>query len=267
MKASDLRKLYLSVIHLYGFVYSKDLFNILKHYNVPYKREQILKDLQKRTLVNSSYYFVQKMKSQYLIIDPLFSDEQFQVTEFQKQEKPFYFPKSYEDLLKYSDPIYKDEEEQISYNDLYRFLKRHMREDDSRLESLVRLIIYSLKYSIGSGFNEVSEILSVFDYHFENEESLMKFASVLQKVNNNLRMPSNNGYTPNELRKLHGSIDSNNTILTIGPNMKKNFLDGVSDPYEYLNSLDDMNLSPSMKESFKQELLDIISEMEKTPKA
>lgn len=46
MKQSDLRKLYLSCINLYGFVLSDDLFEILDHYSISYKKEQILKDLQ-----------------------------------------------------------------------------------------------------------------------------------------------------------------------------------------------------------------------------
>ena len=72
MKESDLRKLYLSAVNLYGFVYSKDIFNILKHYGIEYKKEQILKDLQNRSTKLTRFYCVQKMRSFYLIINPYY---------------------------------------------------------------------------------------------------------------------------------------------------------------------------------------------------
>lgn len=267
MKESDLRKLYLSVVNLYGFVYSKDLFKILNHYEIPYKMDQILKDLQNRTEKMTRFYYVQKMKSSFLIINPRYSNEEFQMLCSQKQNKPMYFPKTYENLLQYSNYAFKDENEKDGFTNLYTFLKRHTNELEPRLETLVDLILISLKESHGNGIQEVFSLFELFNFELPDEKAMEKFLKILQNVSNNLRMPSNNGFTPNELRKMSGPIDLNNVVLTIGPNMKENFLNGTSDPYDYLKELENSNMPQLMKDSFRNELLEIIKEIEKTPKA
>ena len=268
MKESELRKLYLSVVNLYGFVYSKDLFKILNHYEIPYKRDQILKDLQNRSTKLTRFYCVQKMRSFYLIINPYYSNEDYQTLCSHKQGKPMYYPKTYEDLLKYSNYGYKDEKEQEGFRNLYAFLKRHSLNDDSRLEILVDMILSTLKDSLdNNAIHQVFALFDLFGFIAPDEKSLNKFLKVLQEVNNNLRIPSNNGFTPNELRKMSGPIDLNNVVLTMGPNMKENFLNGTSDPYEYLKELENSNMPQLMKDSFRNELLEIIKEIEKTPKA
>lgn len=267
MKQSDLRKLYLSVIRLYGFVFSKDLFKILDHYKIKYKKEQILKDLFIRSTKMTRYYFVQKMRSSYLIIDSRFDNEEFQELCSLKQNKPFYFPKTYENLLQYSDPVFKDEKDKDGFTNLYIFLKRNVSDSENRLEFLVEMILDILKNSRNGGFQEIFSFFEIFGYELKNEKVINKFIKVIQEVSNNLRMPCNNGFTPVELAKMSGPIDINRVALTMGPNMKRNFLNGESNPYEYLKELENCNLPPLMKESFRKELLEIIKEIEKTPKA
>lgn len=264
MKESDLRKLYLSVVNLYGFVFSKDLFEILKHYKIPYKKEQILKDLRVRSTKMTKYYYVQKMGSSFLIINPTYSNEDFQMLCSHKQGKPMYFPKTYDDLLKYSNHAYKDENEEDAFQNLYTFLKRHTKENEPRLETFVDLILISLKQSLNNGIQAVFTLFEIFNFEIPNEKFLTKFIKILQDANSNLRIASNNGFTPNELRKKYGSIDMNNIILTMGPNMRENFLNGTINPYEYLKELENSNMPQLMKDSFRNELLDIIKEIGKT---
>lgn len=267
MKESELRKLYLSLVHLYGFVFTQDIYMVLDHYGVKYTKSQIVNDLKKRSQRMTQSYYVYKLKyNYYLVIDPIIDIEDVSKIQKEKVCKPFYFPKTYEDLLKYEDLTYKDENDQRCYNDLYNVLRRYLDFEDTKLEMFVELLIVILKYD-DNGLISTTKYLQEFDIQFKSEKEVKKYFSVLQKVSNNLRLPINNGFTPAELSKLAGPIDINKVNLTMGPNMKEMFLNGESNPYEYLRMIENSEFPESMKKSFKKELQEVIDEIEKTPKA
>ncbi len=265
MKQSDLRKLYLSCINLYGFVLSDNLFEILDHYGIPYKKEQILKDLQDRSTKNTRDYSVQEISpSNYIIVDLCYSPEEFEKLYYMKEDKPRYYPKTYEYLLEYSNFDFKDEKDQEGFKNLFQFLRRHLDDDDNVISFIADFIICSIKKEIDNKINIISGLLELLHIEFPNQKVLEKFLGVMQNVSNDLRTPCNNGFTPNEMRKKLGPIDMNEVSLTIVPNMRKDFLNGKLNPYTFLNDLDNYDLPPKAKESFKTELLEIIDEMEKS---
>lgn len=264
MKASDLRKLYLSVINLYGFVFSDELFEILDHYGISYKKEQILKDLLDRSTKMTRGYAVEEIdSSNYIIYDFDYTGEELEKLYSFKKGKKRYYPKTYEYLLQYSNYYFKDEKDQNAFNNLFQFLRRHSKESESKLSTLIDVMIISIKKSIDLKINQFFELLDLFDIEFPNQKTVEKFLNIIQNVANDVRIPSNNGFTPIEMQKMAGPIDMNNVALSIGPNMRRDFLSGKLDPYKFLSDLDNYNLPPAAKESFRKELLEIIEEIER----
>ena len=268
MTQSELRKLYLSVTYLYGYVYSSDLFKILDHYEIKYKKEQILKDLQDRCTKRTRYFCVQKMKgSSYLIINSIYDNEEFQELKSQKKGKPMYFPKTYDGLLLYSSGGIVDKKEKEGLDNIILFLKRHSKMEETKLMIIASIMMLSMKKALGENvLEETFQWLEICDIEL-NEKTMNRFIKIIENTNNNLRLPSNNGFTPNEMLGMRGPIDPNKVVFSIGPNIRESFLDGTSDPYEFLKELEDANLPLNMKESLKAELLSIIDEINKMPKA
>lgn len=269
MKESELRKIYLSATRLYGFVINGEIYEILDHYKIQYSKTQILNDLRKRYTKKTKYYVVVKVNNNdYAVFDPAYCDENY-VKELthSKANKPIYYPKTYDAFLNYSNPLYVDENELKGMNDIFTFLKRHSSLDDDELTLITEYTIFLLESPSKDGFSKAIKLLEDAKINFENEKVVRKYINIIQNTSNNLRTPFNNGFTPNELLKMAGPIDPNKLALTMGPNMRKSFLDGSLDVYKYLKELEDSAIPEKAKQSIKKELLGIIDEIEKFPKA
>lgn len=269
MKESELRKIYLSAIRLYGFVINGEIYEILDHYKIQYSKTQILNDLRKRSTKDTKGYVVMNINhNDYVVFDPVYCCEDiFKELAYAKANKPIYFPKTYNAFLNYSNPLFVDDNELKGLNDIYTFLKRHSSLSDDELAIITEYTIFLLKSPSKDGFSKAFKLLEEAQINFENEKVLKKYINIVQNTNNNLRTPFNNGFTPNELMKMAGPIDPNKIALTIGPNMKKSFLDGSMDIYKYLKELEESSIPETAKQSMKKELQDIINEIEKFPKA
>jgi|GEM_PF-4910475 len=265
MKPSDFRKIYLASTRLYGCIWSKDIFELLSHYNIKFTKEEVYKDLEARVGKLTNGYYVAKGKTkQYMVADSNLENPIFDKIVNAKQGKPHYYPASFDDFLKYANHMYYDENDVEAFSNISRFIEANVSVDENEVSSITHMLIEMFKYE---SFTEVFSIFELFNIEFTNEKSLKKFLDISQRYVNNLRTPYNNGFTPNEMRRIMGPIDINNVQLTIGPNMRKNMLEGTTDPFEMLNELDKQDIPIMAKESLKKELLDIIQELNSTPKA
>ncbi len=265
MKPSEFRKIYLASTRLYGFILSPDLFKLLKHYNIKFTKDEVYKDLETRVGKLTNGYYVAKGKTKQYIVANSFVDEKiFHKLAEAKQGKPYYYPESFEKFLNYANQLYYDDEDAEAFSNLRRFIKANVEVDETEVNSITHMLIEMFK---NESFTEVFSIFELFNINFKNEKALKKFVGISQKYVNNLRTPYNNGFTPNEMRIMMGPIDINKVQLTIGPNMRKSMLEGITDPFEMLNELDKQDIPIMAKESLRKELLDIIQELNRTPKA
>ncbi len=100
-----------------------------------------------------------------------------------------------------------------------------------------------------------------------NQKQIEQIASHLIKLSNNMRYPSNRGYTPSELMKMSKPIDKDKLVMSIGPNMRKMFESGEMDPKEYLDGVINSDLPPMVKKSLIDELKEIIDDIDNAAKA
>lgn len=259
MKASELRKIYIAIARLYGFMYSQELFLLLDHYGIKYKKADIYKDLSSRLGKFTHRYCIERMKrNEYLILDDYLDTDSFDALFQLKAGKPTYYPPTYEDFLNYSISTYVDENEKAAFQGICDALLKRVK-DQSKAELITTIIMYRFEfYDIHSVLEYLEEINDIF----KDVDDMMKFLKTFQKHANNIRLRSNNGFTPLEMRDISGPIDPNNIVLTIGPNMRNSFLMGEMDAYEYLKEVEESSISRKAKESLSNELKAIIKEIE-----
>lgn len=94
-----------------------------------------------------------------------------------------------------------------AYQELKRFLSNEMQMEETTVVDLIREIWN--KISLGYDMHDIMDTLNDEDVCFPNEKAFMKFAEIIQNVNNHTRMLSNRGYMPLEmfeLQKREGSL-------------------------------------------------------------
>lgn len=265
MKKNELRTLYLSGIRLYGYLLDTDIFNILDHYGIEVDKETIYKDLADRYKRKNDYqiYYMSLGKKRFALLPFDGDDDLVQKLAKAKGNKPFYYPKRYEDFIKYADEDYFDENQSLALDELSRFLNSKFKIDDkSKLYGLAFYIIDILETSFGGeGLYTAIDVLDRYDLHFDSEKDIEKYVALLQKTANNLRTPYNNGFTPHEMARMMPKASIDKMQLTLGPNIRNSLLNGDIDPLEMMKQIDTSNIPKMAKESLKKELRDIIIEL------
>ncbi len=266
MKPSEFRKIYLASVFLYGVLDSALLYKIMRHYRLKVTKEQLLKDLATRVGKKTNNYYVAKIrKDSYFLVDTIFSNDELYELLLAKEGKPVYIPKTYEMFLKYSNVHYADENKEAAFSKITSFLKKIDKRDEQIIAIIADILIDKLVYY---GFQNALNSFETMQIKFSDEKELEQFIAILSECSNNLRMPSNNGFTPKELAEANGPIDPSKIRLKIGKNMRNSFLNGELDPYEYLKALeDDDELPKDVRDYLIDEIKDIIGEINHFAKA
>lgn len=259
IKPSEYRKIYLASLRLYGLLFVPELFDLLKHYQIGFKKSDVYDDLESRLEKSTRGYYVVKGKAkEYLIIRPYITDEWLNKLLESKPGKPHYYPKTFTDFLKYSDPEYLDENDQIAVRNIRKFLTEHCTIEEDKLTNITEWLLSSFRHE---KIDEVISHLAYFSIDLRDEKDLEKFMFMAMSVANNIRTPLNNGFTPKEMTKNLGPLDLEHVQLTIGPNMRKSMLDGDIDPVEYLKEIEMADFPLMAKQSLRKELLEIIDQI------
>ncbi len=266
MKASQLRKIYLASVFLYGTIDSNQLFKLIKHYKLDVTKSALIKDLESRVDKKTVNYYVGKKNSKtYFLVDTILTNDEFNDLVAMKYDKPYYYPSTFEDFLKYADISYVDEEKINAYKKIISFLKEHDNRDEDYLRIVSDVLINRLIYNDLDGINDDIKELEI---HLDGDKDYEKFINLLIDCHNNLRLPSNNGFTPNELHSLTGTVDVSKMLLLLGKLFKEAFLNGELDPYEFLKEVKEDEMLPlDVKDCFINALEKIIEENESIPKA
>ena len=273
IKAKYYREFYLACIKLYGIINSDNAFRIFKKYYPDALKSDFINDLKSRLLTFSRDYVIWKTtkRNTYMITSDITDEEEIDALVKLQADKPFYMPESYSDFLSAAnyETWKKDNEKDV--NKLINIIKRSKGNIDYIKAETIVMILYEDVRCMEhfEGYNPIEMILKRLAlWDCEIKESLIDdFFNVLKVVLNDIRYPSNRGYTPNELCKMSGPINLNNLQMTIGPNMRKRFLSGELDIKEYLDGIISSDMPPSVKRSLIEELKEIKKDIDKTPKA
>ncbi len=123
-------------------------------------------------------------------------DDYYTIKEL-KDGKPYYIPAK-DELLKYSDDFYIEENEQVV--ELRKFFIRRLGNDPQRAIDLVEeLVLISTKEnrSFDEALNELQRMHCNMDIN-----QIKEFIPYYTELCNNIRLPSNNGYTAKETEEL-----------------------------------------------------------------
>ncbi len=174
-------------------------------------------------------------------------------------------PETFDDFLRFADYQYLDDTESVYQRKLANFISKNCHINKILALEFAQVLMMQMRMDdIQTIFQKIEKL----KLQTNNENYLQEFLNLVADTFNNVRMPSNNGYTPTELRNLHGPIDPNNMELSIGPNIRERLLNGELDIYGLYKEIDENNEMPlMMKESLKSQLKEIINEMVKIPKA
>lgn len=261
MKASELRKIYLASVHLYGTITSAQLYKLITHYELDVTKEQLLKDLATRVdKLTNNYYVGKKSKNSFFLVDTSFSNEEFNDLLVAKRGKPFYYPPTYEDFLKYSDLNYFDENAKKAFDKLSRFLAKNSNLEKIFVPFVAEAFISKLTYY---GFNDAIELFKNMKFSFDKESDVDKFFEILSDASNNLRIPSNNGFTPLEMFKVSGVHAVADLTDQLVKALKEAFYSGDIDPYSFLRDLERDEVIPeNLRAPFIRALKEIIKDIE-----
>lgn len=273
IKTKQYREFYLACIRLYGLINSNNAFLIFKHYYSDAKKMDFIKDLKSRLLTFSQDYCIWKTgkRNTYLITSAIVDEEEIDNLIELQDDKPFYVPDSYDEFLNctYYQKWKKDNEKEV--HSLINVLKNcHKDRSLSEIEITVSVLYEDIRDA--SSVNDVDPItlalkrLLVWGYEM-NQKQIEQIANHLIKLSNNMRYPSNRGYTPSELMKMSKPIDKDKLVMSIGPNMRKMFESGEMDSKEYLNGIINSDLPPKVKKSLIDELKEIIDDIDNAAKA
>ena len=273
IKTKQYREFYLACIRLYGLIDSNNAFLIFKHYYSDAKKMDFIKDLKSRLLTFSQDYCIWKTgkRNTYLITSAMMDEEEIDNLIELQYDKPFYVPDSYEEFLNCASyrNWKKDNEKEV--NSLINVLKKcHEDRSLSEIEITVSVLYEDIRDS--DKIKDIDPItlalkrLLVWGYEM-NQKQIEQIANHLIKLSNNMRYPSNRGYTPSELKKMSKPIDKDKLVMSIGPNMRKMFESGEMDPKEYLDGVINSDLPPMVKKSLIDELKEIIDDIDNAAKA
>ena len=211
------------------------------------------------------YYVLKDSKNHYGVFKDNIDEETFDAIIVEQRDKPTYLPNSFEDFLKFSDLNYFDKNESIHREKLANFFSKQTKSGSSSAYIFAGIVMMFMRTE---KFQEIFKHLEDMHLLPDNENDLQELLTLISNAYNNTRMPSNNGFTPIELRNLHGPINPNNVQLSIGPNIRNQLINGDLNIYELYKEIDENNEMPlMMKESLKSQLKEIINEMVNIPKA
>ena len=258
MKAPDFRKFYLTFTELYGAIYSDDAYEIMKRFYPKLLKKDMYADMKTRVgKWTRGYCVVPTANGKYVVCSEYMDnndlDDLFRV----QADKDHYVCDSLEGYWKIGTegvPVPKEKKK------LDRFLKQHSTEQIKATLCSDNLY-HHLKISVDTdaGINYAFRTLERFGIILEDEKDMQTFFDLYADLSKNTRMYYNCGHTPIEIRKSSPAYDPSRTLLVIGENMKKMFINGEMDPEEYLETIKANKQIPLlMKDDLIRQLKEII---------
>lgn len=187
----------------------------------------------------------------------------------EQADKQLYIPA---DILLYADPDYMEKTPQAAA--MRQFLEQEvkldlkkagaspeaMREPKKTKKAVVdaairgfRDLICDVRVQGGQVFSAAVEAMEETGFQLRDRKQLQRFLDLFTDLSNNTRMPSNCGFTPNEMRRFSDS--STPPIISFGPGMQKMIREGELDGDELKRRIAaEDQLPKSMRDNLAQEV-------------
>lgn len=266
IKQKEFNDLLKAMSNLYGVLISDDIYVILNTYYNHVTKAEILEQLKKLSYKPKRDYFAAKitgMRNKYLLIKRALEDEVIDFIVQNSQNKPLFIPSTKEELLEYKVELYMNEEEDVYYTKLMRFLvKRYNKKEDAHYHAFAFTMgIFILnKEEMEANENPIEKIQQ-FGFSIDTKKQLNEFLKLWYDAHNNTKMFCNKGYSPKELSKLEPSKDIENLVGTLGENIKEMIRNNELDGEELIKQLREADSIPlKFKNGLISEIQALINE-------
>lgn len=207
-----------AAVELYGAISQDDFVSLFNSQNTTHTDiDEVFRILIRQIAVDKSDYC---FWDEYIVSDAFEEDDFRGVKELLRRVdgKPRYIPQK-RDFLKYADPDYYESTREIRA--LSGYVRRTLGQDELTAQAIVDEI-----HDCCAAESPLQECFSVFyDYKVSFEmDQLQQLADLVSRVNNNTRLWSNNGHTPNEIfnkyerQRLHPLSDGRTAAKKVGRN-------------------------------------------------
>lgn len=271
--------------NLYGVIYSRNLFLVLKKYFKDLTYEELLKELDflyKRTYKEFSLRKVEGKDGTYVLINnDLYLDDNYEDEKIQKDEdydivkeiirlqgnKKIYIPKTFNQFIKSNNPLNITDTEEKYYDRLFTFIINHLdrynpsyKNDEIDLKTHAFLATSFIYFNIKAEVSPINPIkmLESLGVSLDNDVQIQEALDIMMNAANNTKMFVNNGFSPYELIKMIGGFKNIDDIVPIiSPKLKERLINGEESIEEYLKMFESSNLPPKIKSTLRKQLQEI----------
>ena len=194
MNESQVMDYTMSLVHLYGLVHKDKVVEIYNMQNEDRVDIEQIDELMKNYSEELMKYCIE-ICGEYFVEDAILEFSDFDEELEKREGKPFYFPEK-EELLKYKDSCYFEENEK--YRNLYNYLKENIfNGDEFKAQMLCEDIqgICQFAFSIDNIFDEFNRR----KVNFKDGNQVNEVMQLVIDLANNTRLQENNGHTPKEI--------------------------------------------------------------------
>jgi len=271
--------------NLYGVIYSRNLYLVLKKYFNDLTYEELLKELDflyKRTYKEFSLRKVEGKDGTYVLINnDLYLDDNYEDEKIQKDEdydivkeiirlqgnKKIYIPKTFNQFIKSSNSLNITDTEAKYYDKLFTFIINHLdcydpsyKNDEMDLKTYAFLATSFIYFNIKAEVRPINPIkmLDSLGVRLDNDVQIQEALDIMMNAANNTKMFVNNGFSPYELIKMTGGFNNIDDIVPIiSPKLKERLINGDESIEEYLKMFESSNLPPKIKPTLRKQLQEI----------
>lgn len=262
-----LRKYFGAMSYLYGTIPLRKVFEIINIQNPGMVTEEEFIEFAQVAMHESDGYCIMGQDEFFLDAKPVpFMDKEiislsiFQngISDYEEilnsqVDKPYYIPEK-DMLLKYSRESYTEPTQ--ASQDMKMFLKAKFPSDPDKAKGLFEDMIRGFR--LGSNpIANIQHILDTSDFIL-TENELNKFMMLYNDFSNNMRIPHNRGFTPNEMASKMNPNRHMPQAIKFGPNIRGAFSRGDLSAIDYRNAVKNMQM-PS--EELRRSLLDEIDKI------
>jgi hypothetical protein len=185
-----------AAVNLYGVISKKELAEIFNRQNAEQTNpDEVVTLLLPLVLKHKWYCFYKENIVHYWAIDDFEYADSWLI---EQGDKPRFIPEK-DELLKFENQYYESETQASFWYKLHEFIVKEWPDNNQRYRFYNELKEIS---AFSAGIQEVSELLGKYRLVFSSEKQAQAFFDLLMDARNNMRLWSNKGYSPNEMRKL-----------------------------------------------------------------
>ncbi len=171
-------------------------------------------------------------------------------------DKPYYIPEK-NILLRYHNPDYTEPTPQSK---AMKSFWHEMMNYSSESAKNIFLDLQLISRTVNSSMNDVVKYLEENELHTMTEAQMTIFLELYVDMHNHTRMQCNRGYTPAEISAMEPYEMNTVKSISLGPNIKKQLMDGTLHFEELLNNILTMELP---NEELRKSMLEQLEELRK----